>query len=242
MDGSQFDRLARKLGETRTRRGVAAFLAAAGTLPLLGIAGAEARKKKKKKCKAPKVKCGKKCLAASSCCTDADCGGNGVCQGTACSCFVGFHACGGTCIADGACCSDADCGVGVCANGDCRCLSGQKACGEKCIPASACCADADCGSPCKTCQNNVCRGGCSAGQTCLANGSCGKTCATHAECSNNGTCICDAPGHVEFVCHVISPTVCDDAPDCNSTVDCPKGTECSNACPQHPRCLALCGV
>ena len=89
MDGSQFDRLARAFSSSHTRRGATAILAAAGLIPLLGLEG-DARKKKKK-CKGPKVKCGKKCLPAGSCCP-------------------GTKPCGGKCIPETGCCTDADCG------------------------------------------------------------------------------------------------------------------------------------
>ena len=71
MDGIRFDGLARQLGSLADRRTtVRAF--AGSALAVIGVsAGWEAEaKKKKKKCKSPKVKCGKKCCAAGSVCDE----------------------------------------------------------------------------------------------------------------------------------------------------------------------------
>lgn len=240
MDGSRFDRLARAFGESRTRRGVAALLAA-GALPLLGGGDADA-KKKKKKCKSPKVKCGKKCLPAGSCCSDANCGGNGVCQGNACACATGFRLCNGSCIPKDRCCSTADCGGGVCSGGKCLCPQGTKACGGKCIPESGCCTKADYGSPCKTCQNNVCSAGCGAGELCLDNGSCGDVCPS-PQCPPGCSCNTNTEGF-EPVCRITNNGgICGPAQVCTTTAGCPAGTVCSSACvgtTGDDRCLPLC--
>lgn len=242
MDGSQFDRLARAVSASHTRRGVAALLAAAGALPLLGHGDAAAKKKKKKKCKAPKVKCGKQCLPAGSCCTDGNCGGNGVCQGNTCACFSGFRRCNGTCIPKGNCCGNADCGGGVCSSGACRCLEGTKRCGGTCIPEAGCCVDADCGSPCKKCQNNVCSAGCASDELCLDNGSCGDKCPS-AACDNGCSCNANSPGF-ESVCRVTNNGgICGPAKACTATSQCPAGTVCSSSCTGQTgdnRCLPLC--
>lgn len=240
MDGSQFDRLARAFATLHTRRGAAAILAAAGSLPLLGFEYAEG-KKKKKKCKSPKVKCGTKCLPAGSCCTDANCGGNGVCQGNTCACFTGFRPCNGSCILKDNCCGNADCGGGVCSGGQCRCLAGTRACNGKCIPESGCCTNEECGSPCRTCQNNVCSAGCGAGETCLANGSCGKTCTVSGTCNAASTCSCNV-NHGDDVCRItVGTPECNAAtPNCTTTADCPAGKVCSSICGGPDRCLALC--
>jgi len=241
MDGSQFDQLARAFGASHTRRGVVALTTVAGALSLLGLQGADG-KKKKKKCKAPKVKCGKKCLPAGSCCTDADCGGNGVCQGGTCACFTGFRSCNGSCIPAGNCCGDADCGGGVCTSGQCQCLGGTKPCGRQCIPESACCTQADCPNPdaCTTCQGGVCNR-CASGQMCLANGSCGDICSQSGACNAANTCSCNVNGGDDVCRETITTTQCTSRPTCTTTATCPAGTVCSSVC-NPSRCIALCDV
>lgn len=105
MDGQQFDQMLRAIASSR-RTIVGGALAAVVT----GAAwpGAEAGKKKRK-CKAPKVKCGKKCLSAGSCCDDRDCGACQVCAGNRCvlapagtACGVGGSCNGTACINEGA--------------------------------------------------------------------------------------------------------------------------------------------
>ena len=68
MDHHQFDSLTRKLASrTGSRRGILQAItggAASTTLGAIGLREATAKKKKKqKKCKKPKVKCGKKCCS-----------------------------------------------------------------------------------------------------------------------------------------------------------------------------------
>lgn len=224
MDDSRFDRLARAFAASHTRRNMAALLATTGALSLIGLTGSDAKKKrKKKKCKAPKVKCGKKCLSATSCCTDANCGAGGFCANQTCTCFTGFRPCNGTCIAEGQCCANSDCGEGgVCREGLCRCLSGFKPCRDVCIPASQCCTSTDCG----------------AGRVCLANGTCAKSCGGSVDCGTGCGCG-SANTEGERVC---VPTFGDcSAPTCDSTSQCPQGQQCQNitGCPPT-RCVALC--
>lgn len=104
MDGNQFDTVLRSIAASRRTAlgGVAATLA--------GIAGwsdIQARKKKKK-CKSPKVKCGKKCLPAGFCCDNSDCGICRTCNGNTCvlapagsACGVGGSCNGTACIQEG---------------------------------------------------------------------------------------------------------------------------------------------
>ena len=105
MDGTQFDDVLRSIAVTRRT----ALGGAVATLA--GIAGwteIEARKRKKK-CKSPKVKCGKKCLPAGSCCDDSDCGTCQTCSDKTCvvaptgsACGVGGSCNGTACINEGA--------------------------------------------------------------------------------------------------------------------------------------------
>ena len=123
---------------------------------LLGVAGVATAnqagaKKKKKKCKPPKVKCGKKCLAAGACCTNADCPVDGqTCTANTCQCPAGEVVSGTRCArpcipacgqcqqcVDGACedlAEDTPCSQGICRNGVCKpdrsfgCVTSQNAC------------------------------------------------------------------------------------------------------------------
>lgn len=242
MDADRFDDVLRQWGQSRRP------LLGAGLGALLGLADltvGEARKKKKKKCKAPKVKCGKKCLPANSCCTDANCGGNGVCQTSTCACFAGFRSCNGSCIPEGNCCSSADCGGGVCASGQCRCLASTKVCGAGCIPEAACCTNEDCGSPCKTCQNGTCSAGCAASETCLPNGSCGLTCPGSSPPPTGCSCNNNTPGFESVLRVTNNGTICGPAQTCTTTAECPVETVCSSSClgsTGDNRCLPLCNA
>ncbi len=105
MDGHEFDQRLRAIAASR-RSAIAGVVVA-----ISGIAGwsdIEARKKKRK-CKSPKVKCGKKCLPAGSCCSNSDCGTCQVCSGNQCvlapagsACGVGGTCNGTSCINEGA--------------------------------------------------------------------------------------------------------------------------------------------
>lgn len=105
MDGSHFDRLIRAAVQPR-RTLVGGALAA--VIGAMSETGGEA-KKRRKRCKSPKVKCGKKCLRAGSCCTSADCGVCQTCSGKRCvvapagtACGVGGECNGTACIREGA--------------------------------------------------------------------------------------------------------------------------------------------
>jgi hypothetical protein len=104
MDGNHFDGLIR--AAMQSRRTVLG-----GTLAtIVGVTGqvdGEA-KRRRKRCRSPKVKCGKKCLPASSCCTAADCGACQTCSGKRCvvapagtACGVGGECNGTACIREG---------------------------------------------------------------------------------------------------------------------------------------------
>lgn len=188
MDGSTFDHLVRAFGASHTRRRVVATLTAAGAIPLLSLNNADARKhKKKKKCKAPKIKCGKKCLTANSCCSDAECG-VGVCAGGQCRCLPGQKACGSKCIPDGACCVDADCGSPCkkCQNNVCSAGCGN---GELCLANGSCgksCAtNADCASV-SNCNCDAAGGVCHVVVPAVCDS--GQTCSTTADCPKGTEC------------------------------------------------------
>jgi hypothetical protein len=119
VDAARFDALLRTLSETISRRTVArasAGLSLAGILATqLGLPMAEGKKqhkKKKKKCKGGTKKCGKKCIPADDCCTNADCATGGACAGGLCICPDGQKDCFGQCVDDETCCLE--CGEDCC--------------------------------------------------------------------------------------------------------------------------------
>jgi hypothetical protein len=117
MEGSRFDRLARALGATRSRRVASALLGGIFVTPLLAREELDARKKKKKK------KCAKKCK--TGCCTGkrgkcikpekqslTRCGSGGeICRSTGCA---------GTCPNCG-CSETRPCSAGQCCDGQGTC-------------------------------------------------------------------------------------------------------------------------
>jgi hypothetical protein len=231
MDARRFDALARSLSDLRSRRGLARLLGGltlAGPLAAYGLSeaggkGKKRKKKHKKKCKPNQQKCGKTCIPATSCCTDAQCGVGGFCANETCTCFSGFRPCNGTCITEEQCCANSDCGEGaVCREGVCRCLSGFIPCEGLCIPASTCCTSADCG----------------AGHICLVNRSCARACTgIPADCPGCFCSIANTEGQ-----RVCVPSFADCAAQaCESTSQCPHGQHCQHidGCPT-PRCVTLC--
>jgi hypothetical protein len=171
LDGENSDRLCRHLTTPPTRRGALMGLVG-GTLSLLGLADATAKKKKKKKKKGGGdggtnggASCTPNCAGRD--CGDPDgCGGR--CQGPCFACEVCVNgACQPGC-ADGLCLANNTC-ADECAGGDlcpeaCTCLPhilvGNPA-GDICIQASnrcdtpACASDATC-PPGEACMRTFC--------------------------------------------------------------------------------------
>ncbi len=135
MDGIRFDDALRSLVSARTRRGVLGLSLASVVASLLGLAGADAKKKgkKKKKCKGNKKKCGKKCILKTECCggcgQDEEC-----CDGTCFNVQTDAEHCGDcdTQCGTGEFCLDGEClvGIGTCDVGDNFCTSVLDQCND----------------------------------------------------------------------------------------------------------------
>lgn len=210
MESQRFDALARRVAAPAPRRvllGLSLTLATGWSLPMT-----EAKKKKKKKCRAPKVKCGKKCLPPGSCCSNADCGTGGVCSNQQCQCLSGFKACGQSCLPDSACCADADCSAPCsrCQNNVCiACAAGQ-----------TCLANGSCGLTCE-----------SDGECVVSSGGFCLYCAR----DEGGDPVCRETTFLD-------PNFCDEAQRCTTTANCDPGFVCvPQYCgPFGPVCMALC--
>lgn len=217
MDDAAFDRLAAHVGRHVHRRALAGLVVASGLgLPAAGSA------KRKKKCKPPKRKCGKRCVTVL---TDAaNCG-----------------SCGRACAAGE-----------VCSGGACQipCPAGQKACAGRCIPATGCCTNAECtgGDRCTVaaCIDDTCRvlskeegtscttfsgnGGECRGPNCIGCLGRRSNCTSNLDCcgtTSNGI-ICSSNQHgTSIACQDDSPRCCGFAGStCASQCDCCQGSDC----------------
>lgn len=90
VDDSTFDRVIRNGVRGVPRRGLLGLVSGFAALAT-GTPGAEGTRKRRKKCKTPRIRCGKQCLAAGACCTSADCTSvfGQVCVANVCQCPVG---------------------------------------------------------------------------------------------------------------------------------------------------------
>lgn len=144
MDRLQFEALSRRVGIVLGRRPVVRALLLATALTGVSPGGEDEaagkrKRKKRKSCKPPRVRCGKACLPAGRCCTNAQCMQitGQVCAGNTCVCPAGQVVAGNACsvpcnpacgdcqrcdagvcvdLADGAACA----GGGVCRNSICK--------------------------------------------------------------------------------------------------------------------------
>jgi hypothetical protein len=200
MDDGRFDDFLRTLAAPPSRRGVARALSGliltGGAASLLGFTATEA---KKKKCKGSTKKCGKKCIAATSCCTAADCGSGGACAGGVCVCAIGFRNCRDGCIPYADCCTDGDCVARE------SCQSGT------CVCQDECCSNDDCaaGQICLQSQCVTGQGTCTAGDnSCLT--------VEKITCNSSADCFCypDRNGGTHCA-QALAPN-----PPCQSDSDC----------------------
>lgn len=139
MDGDRFDWLSRHLAGNAPRRtllgGLFGTLAFSVTQPV-----SNARKKRKRRCKPPKVKCGKKCLPAGACCTNAECAAviGQVCVASVCECPGGQVVAGNRCVTPcvPACDDCRRCETGTCVTvaDDTPCTDGGKCKAGVCEP------------------------------------------------------------------------------------------------------------
>lgn len=237
MDSALFDRLTLRLG----RRALAPAIAALA-LPALAPA-VSGKKPHRKKCKPPRVRCGKRCFAVQT--DPANCG-----------------ACGR------ACAPGETCAGGVCQR---PCPAGQKACSGACIPAANCCTSAECpgGTPCQqaVCLDGACRllskeegvrcttfgglgGECRGGDCfgCLGRGS---LCSDDSFCCgvNNDDIICASRFHTFSVVCADSDTrccgrtgsTCESNCDCCAPYNCAGGKCCRTsgaACSTNGQCCS----
>lgn len=162
MDADRFDRLARRLGTTNSRRAALKGLAAGGLGAALGLlgrreAGADHGCRHN----------GRRCTSAFQCCSGA-CKNGACCKSAGASCSAGSQCCSGRCK-DGTCCN----GLGKACSANEECCAGG--CNNACckLPGASCTADSEC-----------CAGGCEANGTCGC-APAGAACARSAGCCSN---------------------------------------------------------
>ena len=135
------------------------------------------RKRKKRRCKPPRIKCGKKCLAAGACCTNADCSAvtGQVCVANTCRCPGGQVVAGGECAAP---CSPVCDVCQRCDDGTCVDLAEGAACANGGV-----------------CRGNICKPdrsfGCTVAQNACATGA-ALNCPNNS--ANNTFCFVDLDG------------------------------------------------
>jgi hypothetical protein len=194
MDESRFDQTLKAFAAASGRRtalralgGAAMALLAVIGLPDVGDARKKkVKNKKKKKCKGGTKKCGKKCIPATDCCTDADCDG-GTCVDGTCQCLGGSKPCDGACIPEGGCCNASDCDDGnPCTQSVCN---GNGTCSFPNKPDLSYCGG-----------NNYCSGG-----VCATLPDCQSVfgpCGVHAHCCSN---FCGPTGQPVGICTASNP-------------------------------------
>jgi hypothetical protein len=94
-------------------------------------------------------RCDDRCVAATQCCTEEDCGVNETCNAShVCECASGHKPCGGQCIPSSNCCSEADCEPGrTCVTGSCQSWCGLQTRPGNVLAADYRCVDFEAGLP-----------------------------------------------------------------------------------------------
>lgn len=189
MDGTTFDRWARRLS-TRRRA-----LGGGGGALLAWLSGSVAGEAAPPECTKTQKRCGQRCISKRACCslTHKRCGRRCI-QKRAC-CLVTHKQCGGQCVPKSACCP------------------GTKPCGAACIPTTQCCTSAECGAG-KLCASGACvtgQGTCPAGANVCggggitACGAAGSGCFCFATNSGGTRCgsneLLDGPTGICNVCN-----------------------------------------
>lgn len=233
MEADRFDLMTRALAATSHRR-QALLALVGGSLGLLGLSEADA-KRKKKKCKKNQKKCGKKCVPASGCCADSECTEGRTCQNGQCNCPLGTALCPGKgCVAPAQCGGTPNCPSafpkrcpvttqdpeGLCVvNSDVCCNSAQGggSCDED---APTCCPISDRypGGTCAT-DEEVCCPSNKGGQVCLSEADC---------CIDNGDCTVSGETCQNGCCDVAQ--TCDTTEDCDNPLEECVGDICVSIC------------
>ncbi|MFN8589845.1 MAG: hypothetical protein U0031_00195 [Thermomicrobiales bacterium] len=174
MDAGNFDRFARLVGQTRSRR-VALGGLLAGFASNVGDGAGDVAARKKKTCPRGLRRCNGRCKDLSS--DSANCGRcrnvcptGGQCQAGACICPPGTTTCGGACVdllTDAANCGA--CGIHCTSN---ACLSG----------ACKCAGDEDCPGACK------CDARLEGSKVCVA-GAANTQCVVDRDCLAGSVCL-----------------------------------------------------
>lgn len=230
MEDWRFDQLATQWGRSLDRRRIGQLLALIGFGGFLRQSEPARAKKKKKKCKAGTIKCGKSCVDPRT--NALNCGGCGTRCGNGRACVKGKCQtgcpqeqilCGALCVDprndDDHCgdCATACQGELTCSDGHCGCDSGAR-CGDECCGAN------------ETCQGSTCVPvGCGANQRSCGGGVCIPDDIEH--CCNNADCgdpnafnqiTCDTSTH-RCVCKIAGYGICQRFPNLAGA--------CSPCCP-----------
>lgn len=207
MDGARFDRVAKTVASSVSRRSLLKTLAGAATAALIGTANATGARAATKR--APGELCRKDGECASGFCGARDATGRQRCL----------------------CQSANDCGPGkACTSGTCTivCPAGSKPCGNDCISLTSCCTAGDCNGT--TCQNGLCVCGsttCGAGQVCDTSGVCSNGCFIKDQFNPSGKFWWRG----EYNSDGDKPCrICQPEENLNWWVNAPAGNPCANDC------------